>query len=168
VFRFRGLEAPDEALYLYKVKCDTGIDSKNAYELYTDAKSEEEQHLMAGVEEDGWYVGGRRGGQIKTGFYIDQRRNFDATPKVFLVIKQNKDALSSSILVVRPNLGKRLKNANEIFNDIYTKRTLRPCNNIQQALKIWDTEFKLADIDSKKSYQFSCPGRHNESMILAV
>jgi hypothetical protein len=123
---------------------------------------------MPAVEEDGWYSGGRRGAQIKTGFYIDDRRLYDVTPKVFLVIKQNNDALSTSVLVIRPNLGRRFKNANLLFNDIYTRRILRPCNNIQQALKIWDKEFQLADIDSTSNYQFSCAGRHNESIILAV
>eukprot|EP00526_Cylindrotheca_closterium_P003038 CAMPEP_0113641530 /NCGR_PEP_ID=MMETSP0017_2-20120614/21801_1 /TAXON_ID=2856 /ORGANISM="Cylindrotheca closterium" /LENGTH=1621 /DNA_ID=CAMNT_0000552875 /DNA_START=20 /DNA_END=4885 /DNA_ORIENTATION=- /assembly_acc=CAM_ASM_000147 len=165
-FRFRGLDAPDEAILLYNVRVDSGIPADLAKELYDDAMKDDTLFGSNEAEEDGWLKTGRRS-QISTGFYIDSRNSYKKSPKVFLVINQSAVSLDKSVMVVRPNLGRRYKDVNEVYNNIHSWRNWKPCDDIDKALKVWKKEFDLADIPSKEYYQSSCPGRHSNMMILS-
>jgi hypothetical protein len=147
-FRFRGLDAPDERVLLYKVKVDSGIDVDQAREIYEDAMKDATV-FGDGEDEDDGFIGKSRRTQIKTGFYIDRRQMFKKTPKVFLIINKLSVSLDSSIMVVRPNLGRRFKNVNEIYHQIHTKRQLQFCGTerkIQDAFRIWEKEFQVRSI----------------------
>jgi len=169
-FRFKGLDAPDEAILLYNVRVDSGIPVDLAKRLYDDAMQDD--NLLHGKddgEQDGWLVTGRRA-QIKTGFYIDSRKDWKKSAKVFLVINQSSVSLDTRVMVVRPNLGKRFQEASDVYDKIYNKKWWKPCNNktkMDRALKIWKKEFDLADISNNETYQRSCKGRHSDMMILS-
>jgi hypothetical protein len=144
-FRFRGLDAPDERVLLYKVKVDSGIDVDQAREIYDDAMKDTTV-FGNGEDEDDGFIGKSRRTQIKTGFYIDRRQTFKKTPKVFLIINKLSVSLDSSIMVVRPNLGRRYKNANEMYHQIHTNKRLKFCGTerqIQDAFRIWGKEFRV-------------------------
>ena len=109
-FRFRGINAVDETIYLYKIKIDLGIDVVSAKILYLDAIKDEESHATKGngysthVENDGWISSQKV--QIKQGFYIDDR--YEVTPKVFLYTNLSKETNSvqeNKMMQIRPNLG---------------------------------------------------------------
>lgn len=170
-FRFRGLDAPDEAVLLYEVRVDSGIPVEIAKGLYDDAMKQDNVHGGGndGAGDDAWLSTGRRA-QIKTGFYTDNRNFLKKTPKVFLVINQSNVSLDKSLMVVRPNLGRRFYSVTEVFNSI-SRKEWKPCRTqaeIDRALKIWTKEFDLADIPRSDYYQQSCPGRHSTMMILSV
>lgn len=147
-FRFRGLDAPDERVLLYKVKVDSGIDVDQAREIYDDAMKDTTVFGNAENEDDG-FIGKSRRTQIKTGFYIDRRQSFKKTPKVFLFINKLSGSFDSSIMAVRPNLGRRYKTANEIYRQIHTNRGLDFCGTerkMQDAFRIWENEFRVSKI----------------------
>lgn len=165
VFRFRGLEAEDESVFFFKVNVDTGIESSTAMELYNEANSGSDDTTEG--QENGWFSRVRT--EITNGFYIDDRSSWKITPKVFLFIKSKNSTFGDKVLVVRPNLGKRLKDARPIKDGIF-KGLYKHCateKKVREALNIWDTEYGLADIPSTQTYQFSCPGRRTESMVMA-
>ena len=104
-FCFRGLEAKDERVLLYKVVIDRGMDSDTALSLYEEAK----EYANANSDDNA------RG--IKTGFYIDKRTDiFKEVPRMFLLINQGNT--SGRCVVVRPNLGRR------IYSEKWVRETL--------------------------------------------
>lgn len=163
MFRFGGLNAPDEVVFLYKVKCDTGIHSTTALQIYQDAKNEEKNTPKE--THNNWTKRGRRF-QLSTGFYIDARDFLEKTPKVFLIVKR-RDFLNEKALVVRPNVGKKLQDEWTLMKKIESG-ALRMCaeDKITRAIELWDREYNMADMPSDSKYQFSCVGRHRESIVL--
>ena len=94
-FCFRGLEAKDERVLLYKINVDKGMDSDTALRLYEEAKAFDN---ASGDDNT-------RG--IKTSFYIDKRSDiFKEVPRMFLLI--NQGSTSGKCVVVRPNMGRRI------------------------------------------------------------
>jgi len=81
-FTFRGLEAKDERVLLYKVNQDTGITWETALELFQNAKG---QNVPTSRSE--WNQRGQKF-EIVTSFYMDSRSPslFKLTPKVWLII----------------------------------------------------------------------------------
>jgi hypothetical protein len=169
------LDAPDERVCLYTVRTDTGIDSHKARDLYDDAINEGEPIVDDPNVEEGFIGRGRRF-PVKTGFYIDGRQCFKATPKVFLFIQQSNLAQGDKVLCVRPNVGRSLRHSGDVWDNIHghnrqKRKIYKLCKEqaeIERALEIWDTEFKLADMPDTELYQFSCRGRHRTTTVLAV
>ena len=146
-FCFRGLEAKDERVLLYKVVVDKGMASSSAHKLYEEVKAidnESESSLFGGG-------GGRR---IVSGFYKDNRRMFKKVPRMFLIINQGKT--SSRCVIVRPNEGKKTYTKEYVWK-VYlggeSASQLSRCTNVRQALGTWDREFKLADCSTSECYQ---------------
>jgi len=165
VFCYGGVANPTDMVYLYHVKQDMGIDSKEAKRIYLEAA--EKDGVDSTDTSDDWNRRGANRFVLKTGFYIDDRPFLKKTPKVFLIVSQGTSSLRDKALVVRPNLGKKLEPLftleTKISQGIYR---LQSESEIEEALKIWDTEFAMADISHDSIYQTSCPGRHKESWIL--
>ena len=161
-FRFGGLDDPDNCVLLYEVQVDSGIDATGALELYEDAIKDEK---LRRSRKSGSKGSRRKNKELQTAFYVDRRpKMFKATPKVFLVIKQ--ESVGKKVLVVRPNIGKKFKNSRDVQWDI-NAGVYKRCS-LSEALRIWETEFHLADIPANEKYQFSCYGRHSKKMILGV
>ena len=94
-FCFRGLEAKDERVLLYKINVDKGMDSDTALRLYEEAKAFDNA------------TGNDTTRGIKTGFYIDKRTDiFKEVPRMFLLV--NQGSTSSKCVVVRPDMGRRI------------------------------------------------------------
>jgi hypothetical protein len=161
------LEAPDERVSLYTVRTDTGIDSHSAWELYDDAIKEGEPIVDDPNVEEGFIGRGRRY-PITTGFYIDGRSYLKKSPKVFLFIQQSNLAQGDKVLCVRPNLGRSLRDSRNVWYNMPKYKFCKEQAEIERALKIWDTEFRLADRPDTVHYQMSCPGRHRKTTVLAV
>jgi len=165
-FCFRGLEAKNEHVFLYKVKADRGMDSEAALQLYKEAKELEEGNGddLATTSTGGWFGGGQRQ-EISTGFFIDRRRNFfKEAPRMFLIISQGR--ASEKCIVVRPNEGKKIyakKWINHVL--IHGAAQLSLCTDIPQAVEKWNREFVLADRPSSERYQHYCYGRHEERFL---
>ena len=176
-FKFRGLEAPRESVQLYTVQADTGISATEAQKMLedhlegtnVDDQEQEEERDSPGVRR-GFGMNSASAWTIKSGFYIDDRDIFKETPKVFLILADPETAkLSGKVTQVRPNTGAVQVKAHEVEDRIRYKRTLKPCKTkaqLERALKVWTTEFDLADIPYEDTYQFSCPGRKKESRVL--
>lgn len=164
-FCFRGLEAKDERVLVYKITCDRGMDSEMALKLYDEAKSLE-NHTDNGPDDmtdtGGWFGSGQ-GHKIKSGFYIDRRSDlFTEVPRMYLIINQGKT--SSRCVVVRPNEGKKIYTKHWVWNKLlHGVCQLQKCTNIDQAVETWDKEFKLADRPASERYQRYCYGRHEDS-----
>ena len=176
-FKFRGLDAPRESVQLYTVQADTGISATQAQTMLkqhlegtnVDDDEQEEDRDSRGVRR-GFGMNSASAWTIKSGFYIDDRDIFKETPKVFLILADPETAkLSGKVTQVRPNTGVSLLKSYDIEEKIRYKRTLKFCNTkaqLEGALKVWTTEFDLADIPYEETYQFSCPGRKKESRVL--
>ncbi|KAL7542501.1 hypothetical protein ACHAXR_011829 [Thalassiosira sp. AJA248-18] len=166
-FSFRGLEAKDERVLLYKINVDRGMNSESARELYDEAMALEGEAgnsptTEAGV--NGW-VGGRQR-RIASGFYIDRRVIFKAVPRVVLIINQGRN--SSKCVVIRPNEGKRTFSKEHVNEKIINGAAqLSRCTDVRQAVETWNREFDLADRPSSESYQRWCYGRHDERFVFA-
>ena len=142
-FCFRGLEAKDEHVLLYKVKVDRGMDAETAMQLYEEVNSVTDN-------------------DIKSGFYLDCRAGL-RVPRVFLVINQRS---SDKCIIVRPNVGKKMWKKEAVRNNLIDgEYSLTPCNDINQAMAAWKKEFDLADRPMSESYQKFCYGRRVESCI---
>jgi len=178
VFHFGGVEAKHQRLFLYTVKRDAGVDSETAKRLYDEAVENE----RAQADNGGWIstggevsIGSRSIApkrKIKTGFYIDDgvrwgRKSFlDATPKVFLYISSDSPTMHGKILRVRPNDGRAIDTEDYVKKQMSWYKPCKTEEEIKHAMKLWDKEFELADIPSSKIYQFSCPGRHAETVVM--
>lgn len=147
-FCFRGLEAKDERVFVYKVSVDRGMSAETARQLFQEAS-------LNGDDRNG--SGGRQ--PIKTGFYIDNRRQYKV-PKMYLII--NQGSTNKSCVIVRPNDGKTTWSTGYTRDRLYAGHRLSPCNNLDQALEKWTQEFNMADIPLSEFYQQSCKGRHVE------
>jgi len=148
-FCFRGLEAKDERVFVYKVSVDRGMSAETARQMFQEASA------LNGEGTNG--SGGRQ--PIKTGFYIDNRRQYKV-PKMYLVI--NQGSTNKSCVIVRPNDGKTTWSTGYTRDRLYAGHRLSPCNNLDQALEKWTQEFNMADIPLSEFYQQSCKGRHVE------
>lgn len=157
-FCFRGLDAKDDRVLVYKVAQDQGTSAETAMELYNEAKDD----TNVPTSRNGWIGRGQRI-DISTGFYVDSRRIWKASPKVFLVI--NPGAQSDGCITIRPNLGRRNMAKGE-FRKKLTEGTLTAVG-VDEAMRIWQREFELADIPATEMYQLSCAGRHKESYVFA-
>ena len=165
------MAAPDERVLLYRVITDTGIEPKKAKELYEDAIRDSRDVPDDPNIEEGFIGKGRRYA-VKTGFYIDDRKNFKKTAKVFLIIQLGD---GEHVLSIRPNIGRKTVKSRDIFDQIHgtglKAKSLKLCKtqaSVEKALRIWETEFNMADIPETEDYQFSCRGRHQETTVLVV
>jgi len=84
VFSFRGLDAKDDKVVVYKVENDRGTSPETAMDLYNDAKDNN-----APTSRSEWNRRGQRH-EVVTGFYVDKRNFCKVTPKVFLIINAGK------------------------------------------------------------------------------
>ena len=177
-FKFRGLDAPRESVQLYTVQADTGISATQAQKMLEehlegtnvdDQEQDEENDSPSGARR-GFGMNSASAWTIKSGFYIDDRDIFKETAKVFLILADPETAkLSGKVTQVRPNTGAAQVKAHDVEDRIRYKRTLKFCKTkaqLERALKVWTTEFDLADIPYEEIYQFSCPGRKKESRVL--
>jgi hypothetical protein len=105
-FCFRGLEAKDERLLVYKVVVDRGMNSQSARSLYEEALTDDAVNNNSNTSSNHQ--------RIVTGFYADKRNFFKEVPRIFLIIDQ--ESTSSNCIVVRPNEGKKLVTKNWLWN----------------------------------------------------
>ena len=163
-FCFRGLEAKDERVLLYKVKVDRGMDTETALQLYNEAvASDNDVHSsLASIRTPS----GFRLVNIKSGFYIDRRHDLKV-PRMFLIINQGR--VSNKCVVVRPNEGNKTWKKEDVWNTLLNGKyyKLVPCTNINQAMAAWKKEFDFADRPRSEEYQTYCKGRHAESFIFS-
>lgn len=167
-FCFRGLDAKDERVLLYKVVVDRGMDSETALQLYEEAKAFDRE---AGNGPDttslgaAGLFGGGQGRRIVSGFYIDRRSDiFKEVPRMFLIINQGRT--SGKCLIVRPNEGKKTYSKDWVWDKLlHGAAHLSRCTNVQQAEETWNREFDLSDRPSSERYQRYCYGRHAESFV---
>lgn len=147
-FCFRGLEAKDERVLLYKIALDKGMASTTALKLYDDAKAHDND--------------ADSNSRIKSGFYADKRTTYGfKVPRMFLIINQGKT--SNKCVVVRPNEGKKIWLKNNVRDKLLNGGSrLSRCTNIDWAIATWDREFNMANIPSSETYQRFCNGRHVE------
>lgn len=152
-FCFRGLEAKDDRVLLYKVAVDKGVASETAWKLYDEAKHHVDNDNNA------------RG--IKSGFYADKRTQFGfKVPRMFLIINQGKT--SNKCVVVRPNEGKKIWLKHNVTNRLLNAGSrLTLCTDIDWALQKWKQEFELADVPISEKYQRFCLGRHDERVVFS-
>jgi hypothetical protein len=168
-FCFRGLEAKNDLVLLYKVMADRGMDSDTAWQLYEEVKAlENEAGTVASSSpgsSGGWF-GGSQVRLIKSGFYIDRRDIFKEVPRMFLLVNQGRT--SNKCVVIRPNEGKKIFLKDFVWNKLLHGDTCRlsPCTNLHQAMVLWKKEFELADRPASERYQRYCYGRHAESYII--
>jgi len=189
VFHFRGEDAMDERLYMYTVQRDAGVDVGTAKRMYGEAtagqnNTQDTAATSNEVEDDGyedfnarsgvWFRRKKKRRPIKTGFYIDRGDrvnqhgrpfNYLKMPKVFLLINSNTPLMKDKILRVRPN-GKKTIHVNEIYNQLNHLSYCKSPEEIQEAYKLWENEFRAADCSSDTMYQKSCLGRHTEVKVL--
>jgi len=161
-FCFRGLEAKDERVLLYKVNLDRGMDAETALQLYEEAKALDGEAGTPGV---GGRLDGGQAQLIRSGFYIDLRRDFKKVPRMFLIINQGRT--SNKCVVIRPNDGKKTY-AKEYVWDNYLHGNvcqLTLCTDVDKAMETWKKEFDLANLPDNETYQRYCYGRHTESYI---
>lgn len=164
-FCFRGLEAKDESLLLYKITVDRGVNAESAMELYNEAMALEDEAGNYSTEV-GFY-----GSQIKrvvSGFYLDRRHDIfkEAKGRVFLIINQGRT--SGKCIVIRPNYGRCVYSKDYVQENLINGAAqLRRCTNIAQAVEMWSQEFDLADRPSTERYQRYCYGRHDESFVFS-
>jgi hypothetical protein len=156
-FCFRGLEAKEERVQVYKVVVDKGMASDSAISLYEDAKASD---ASSNVNVNGQ--------EIASGFYFDRRDVFKEVPRMFLII--NQGLTSSKCVVIRPNEGKKVFTKFWVWDKLLRNDPgscqLSRCTNISEALEKWSFEFNLADRPSSETYQRYCYGRHDESEYL--
>ncbi len=159
-FCFRGLEAKDERVLLYKVNLDRGMDAASALQLFKEAEASDNEADSSST------TGGSQVRMIKSGFYIDRRDVFKV-PRMFLIINQGR--VSDKCVVVRPNEGKKIKKKEDVWDDLLYGETCRLtfCTDINRAMVTWKKEFDLADRPVSESYQRFCYGRHSESFLFA-
>ena len=161
-FCFRGLEAKDERVLLYKVKVDRGMDAETALQLYNEAVASDNGVHSSVVSIDTPF--GVSQVIIKSGFYIDRRNDLEV-PRVFLII--NQGGVSDKCVVVRPNMGKKTWKNEAVWSTLLHGKyyQLELCSDINQAMAAWKKEFDLADRPESETYQRYCYGRHAESFI---
>ena len=119
------------------------------------------------------FFGGATSRGIKTGFYFDKRKLTDGSPmfketkkRVYLIINQGRS--SQRCVVARPNYGKFLASKDWVRENLLNgPPKLSLVTNNQQAIDVWDQEFKLADLSSSETYQRYCFGRHRESFVFS-
>jgi len=165
-FCFRGLEAKDERVLLYKVKLDRGMDAETASQLYKEAVASDTETISSATNIGaGGFFGVGQVRIIKSGFYIDRRREFKEVPRMFLIINQGR--ASNKCVVVRPNEGKKTFPKEFVWNKLLHGDAcqLTLCTDINQAMVTWKKEFDLADRPENERYQRYCYGRHTESCI---
>lgn len=147
-FCFRGFEAENERILVYRVKVDSGMNSETALNLYNEAKDSE---------------GGEECQTVESGFYIDRRQDvFEEVPRIFLILRSSRE----KCIVIRPNRGKKT------FSQLWVKvglldgpAKLSLCTDVSQAVEIWKKEYELADRPSNERYQRYCYGRHEERFV---
>jgi hypothetical protein len=144
-FCFRGLEAKDERLFVYKVSVDRGMSAETARQLYQENYDESRDY--------------GRNQPVRTGFYIDNRRTYKV-PRVYLII--NQGAASKRCVIVRPNEGKTTWAIDFTRDKLYAGYRLVRCNDVDRALEKWTQEFNMADVPFSEYYQQFCLGRHVE------
>lgn len=151
-FCFRGLEAKDERVLLYKVAVDKGVASETARKLYDEAKEYADSDVNA---------------RIKSGFYADKRTQFGyKVPRMFLIINQGKT--SNKCVVVRPNEGKKIWFKHNVTSKLLNAGSrLSRCTDVDSALQMWKQEFDLADVPISERYQRFCLGRHDERIVFS-
>lgn len=154
-FHFLGDE---KNVRFYNVACDTGITRDMAEQIYKDE--------TLNIKTEPTTRRGETSKRITSGFFIDERPYLRRRPnslgrKVFLIIFGGHVVDKS--LVIRPNAGKRIQ-ANRSVEDLL--RNVRPCNNLNEALDLWEEEFNLADMPYEEIYQFSCRGRHKNTTVV--
>ena len=164
-FCFRGVDAksPQDRVLLYKAVVDRGMESSVALELYNDAKAQESGGISGTTR--------RRG--IQTGFYFDKRTRLDGSSlfketgkRVFLIINQGRSR--DTCVVARPNRCKYLlSKADVVKNLLHGAPQLSLVTNVQDAIGVWNKEFKLADRPISEDYQLYSQGRHKESFIFS-
>mmetsp|Transcript_18695 Transcript_18695/g.40471 ORF Transcript_18695/g.40471 Transcript_18695/m.40471 type:complete len:1753 (+) Transcript_18695:126-5384(+) len=156
-FCFRGLEAKDERVLLYKVVVDRGMDSETALKFYEEAKAFDNE---AGNSQA---TTNRR--DVASGFYIDRRQDmFKEVPRMFLIMNQGRT--SGKCVTVRPNEGKKTYSKEWVWDKLFNGVCrLSRCTDVRQAMETWNREFKLADRPSSERYQRYCYGRHDESYV---
>ena len=165
-FCFRGLEAKDERVLLYKVQRDRGMDIETALQLYDEAKAlEGEAGNSSATEETVTTVLGGHIRRIKSGFYIDRRDNiFKECPPIRLIVNQGKS--SNRCVVIKPNDGKRVYTKDWVHNKLlHGAANLSLCTDLELAKATWKKEFELADRPWSESYQRWSYGRHAESLV---
>ena len=169
-FCFRGLEAKDEKVLLYKIVRDRGMESSAALELYNEAKALEENDEGANSAPTGGFFFGRQR-PIKTGFYFDKRKLTDGSPlfketgkRVFLIINSGL----VNCVVARPNYGKFLTSKDWVKEYLLQgPPRLSLVADVQEAVTLWDAEFKAANRPFTETYQTYCKGRHTESFVFS-
>jgi hypothetical protein len=163
-FCFRGLEAKDERVLLYKVNLDRGMDGETALQHYEEAKALDNEAGNSSSNNPGW-LGGGQTRLIKSGFYIDLRDDFKKVPRMFLII--NQGGTSNKCVVIRPNEGKKTWTKDFVWNTLLhgTACRLTLCTDIDKAIETWKKEFDLANRPANETYQRYCYGRHTESCI---
>lgn len=173
-FCFRGLEGKDEQVLLYKVIVDGGMESSVALDIYNEAMAALEGESGSNSNNNGsGFFGGATSRGIKTGFYFDKRKLSDGSPmfketkkRVYLIINQGR--ASRTCIVARPNYGKFLASKDWVRENLLNgPPKLSLVTNNQQAIDVWDQEFKLADLSNSETYQRYCHGRHRESFVFS-
>ena len=168
-FCFRGVDAksPQDRVLLYKAVVDKGMESSVAVELYNESKALEDNNNGG----SGNFGSQRRG--IKSGFYFDKRTLTDGSPmfketekRVFLIINQGRSR--NTCVVARPSYGKFLATKEWVKESLlYGAPRLSLVTDQQEAIDLWDQEFKLADCPSSETYQRYSWGRHAESFVFS-
>ena len=98
-FRFRGLAAKDDRVFVYKVNQDQGTSAETAMELFNDAKSD----MTPTRRNSNGFIGRGQRNEIRSGWYADKRPNFKVTPKIFLVINPGNCILSWHLVFSLPS-----------------------------------------------------------------
>ena len=164
-FCFRGVDAksPQDRVLLYKAVVDRGMESSVALEQYNEAKAQESGGISGTTR--------RRG--IQTGFYFDKRTRLDGSSlfketgkRVFLIINQGRSR--NTCVVARPSYGKFLATKEWVYERLLQGAPrLSLVTNVQDAIGVWNKEFKLADCPSSEKYQQYSWGRHSESFVFS-
>lgn len=168
-FCFRGLEAKDERVLLYKAVVDRGMDSETALNLYNEAKEFDGQTgNVSATTSTGGCLGGYQVRRIHSGFYIDRRDIFKEVPRMFLIINQGRT--SGKCVVIRPNEGKKLYSKEYVWNKLLNGDACRlsKCTDVTKATETWDREFQLADRPANERYQVSGATRPRFKRIHAL
>lgn len=168
-FCFRGLQAKDERVLLFKVIVDRGTSYETALKLYEEAKSVDTTAGSSATTTNPGSGGGlfssvdRR--EVASGFYRDNRIDkFKEVPRMFLII--NQGMTSNKCVIVRPNDGKKIYPKKWVWKTLlHGACQLSRCTDLHQAEETWKKEFLLADLPSSKRYQQCCYGRHDKRYI---
>lgn len=154
-FCFRGLQAKDERLLVYKIVIDRGLNSQTARSLYEEALTDDAVNNNSNNRSNHQ--------RIVSGFYLDRQAFFKEVPPIFLIVDQGPT--SNKCILARPNEGKKFVTKYWVWDKYLASGSIQltRCTNIPEALEIWGKEYNLADLPSSETYQRYCNGRHDES-----